>query len=148
MKIKLIKTTAIIALIYTIAYFLTVHYGGFPSEVEGKYFVLVVFVTLGVGAIYLEEHFLKLFLLLLIPLVMGMSLYGFVIIDLLDHTCTLCGQVGCGHTQIDCDGSCYGWYTFENEPKWILTQYFFDWFLAVFLVYFLKGFRWLVGRKR
>ena len=148
MKTKLIKTTIVVALIYAIAFILTLYYRSTPQEVERYHLLLVLFLPLTIGAIYLEEHFLKLFILLLLPLFIGIGLYAFVIIDLLDYTCAICGQGSCGHTKIECDGPCYGWYTFENEPMWISTQYFFNWFFGVFLVYFLKGFKWMVAKVK
>ncbi|RUM70065.1 MAG: hypothetical protein DSZ07_03205 [Sulfurovum sp.] len=145
---SLLKTIISVAIIYTIAYLLSLHYRDYPYEVESYNLLLILFLTLAMGGLYLHEHFFKLFLYLLIPLIIGISLYSFIIIDLLNHTCTVCGQGSCGHTSIDCDGGCYGWYTFENEPQWILTSYFFNWFLAVVLTYLLKGFNWLMrGRK-
>jgi uncharacterized PurR-regulated membrane protein YhhQ (DUF165 family) len=124
------------------------HYHASPNEVERYNLLLILFLTLGMGGLYLHEHFFKLFLRLLIPLIIGISLYGFIIVDLLNHTCIVCGQGSCGHTNIDCDGSCYDWYTFENEPQWIFTQYFSNWALAVVLTYLLKGFKWLMRGKK
>ena len=141
---SLLKTIISVVIIYTIAYFLMLHYRATPNEVERYYLLLILFITLGIGGLYLHEHFFKLFLRLLIPLIISISLYGFVIIDLLNYTCIICGQGSCAHTSIDCDGGCYGWYTFENEPQWILTSYFFNWGLAVVLTYLLKGFKWLM----
>lgn len=145
---ELLKTIIIVAIIYTISYVWTLEYRAYPYEVERYHLLFILFLTLGIGGIYIQEHFFKLLLLLLVPLIIGMSLYSFVIIDLLDHTCIVCAKASCGHTKIDCDGSCYGWYTFENEKKFILTQYLFNWSFPVVLTYLLKGFRWLVGGRK
>jgi len=142
MKNKLLQTIVIIAIIYIISYIFSLEYRAYPYEVENYHLVLILFLTLAVGGIYIEQSIFKLLLLLLVPLIIGMSLYSFVIIDLLNYTCVVCGEGSCAHTKIDCDGSCYGWYTFENKEELILTQYFFNWSLPVVLTYFLKGFRW------
>ena len=81
---SLLKTIISIAIIYAIAYFLMLHYRAFPNEVERYNLLLILFLTLGMGGLYLHEHFFKLFLRLLIPLILGISLYGFVIVALLN----------------------------------------------------------------
>ncbi|HIP11579.1 MAG TPA: hypothetical protein EYG73_02560 [Arcobacter sp.] len=135
---ELLKTIVMIAIIYIISYVLTLEYRAYPHEIERYHLLLLLFLTLAIGGIYIQEHFFKLLFLLLLPLTIGMSLYGFVIIDLLNDTCVLCAESSCGHTKVDCDGSCYGWYTFENDKKWILVQYLWYWSIATILIYLLK----------
>lgn len=111
MKSNFLKTTTVVAIIYSIAYLLSLYYRASPNEVERYHLLLILFVTLGIGGIYIQEHFFILLLLLLPPLIIGISFYG--------------------------------WYTFENEKEWTLTQYFFNWCFPVILTYLLKGYRWL-----
>jgi len=81
---SLLKTILSVAIIYTIAYFLMLHYHAAPNEVDRYYLLLILFLTLGIGGLYLHEHFFKLFLHLLIPLIISISLYGFVTLNLLN----------------------------------------------------------------
>jgi len=138
MKNNFLKISIIISIIYFLAYLFSLKYRAYSHGIETTHFILVTFLTYVVGVFYSKENYLSLFLKLLIPLILGLILYDLVIVDMLNNTCSLCGQGTCTHTQEECDGACRGWYTFENEKLWITANYVAYWLLSTVFIFFQK----------
>jgi len=138
MRNNLLRISIIVLIIYFLAYLFSLKYRAYSHAIEMVHFLLVSFLTYMVGLLYSKENILSLFIKLFIPLLFGLVLYDFVIVNMLNETCILDGQGTCTHTTVDCDGACRGWYTFENEKLWITANYIAYWLVTTAFIFLHK----------
>ncbi|HIP27217.1 MAG TPA: hypothetical protein EYG80_06135 [Flavobacteriaceae bacterium] len=104
-----------------------------PSYIfDGYPYILLGILIFSTGYYNIKNQY-SLLLLFIVILFLGLIHFNFYI-DYMD-ACSICGLNDnlCTH---DCDGRCYGWYTFENEKSWLFFSYTIWWgiFSSIFLI--------------
>lgn len=107
--------------------------------------LFMLFLVISIGFYHFKESYIFLLILLGSILVIGLIAFNFFINDM--DACPLCGlrDSACPH---DCDGACYGWYTFENEKEFLFLSYIIGWLLLSSSLFFTKKLASFIFNKK
>jgi hypothetical protein len=137
----MLKNTIFIILVYISAYFTHVSLNialfdinSRPSYLFDSYPIFLLCILIfSIGFYNFRRSYSFLLVTFIIILTIGLIEHDFYI-NYMD-SCPICGFSDSSCLD-DCDGKCYGWYTFENERSWLVFSYMIFWliFSSIFLV--------------